>query len=90
MEEPKDGDTVLATEDGEVVVEEPRGPRDLSEDKDDALEDDEEVVDDRKHGTTGLKRDTIEQKTFRVRLMHRELVGYPRVYVRAVHQVVAE
>lgn len=49
---------MILAEDGDKVVKEPRRPGNLGKDEEDALEDDEEVVDDREHGATRLERDT--------------------------------
>lgn len=59
LEETKDADTVVAAKDGDEVVKEPSGPGELGQKEKDALEDDEDVVDNRKHGATGLKRHTV-------------------------------
>lgn len=59
LHEAEDGDAVLTSKDRDKVIEEPGRPRDLREEEEDALEDDEEMVDDGKHGTTGLKRNTM-------------------------------
>lgn len=50
---------MLTSENGDKVVKEPCWPRDFGEEEEDALEDDEEMVDDREHVTTGLKRNTV-------------------------------
>lgn len=62
LHEAEDGDTVVLAEDRDEIVKEPRWPGDFGEDEEDALEDDEEVVDDRKHGATRLERDTIKSQ----------------------------
>lgn len=59
LHEAEDSDTVFTSENGDKVVKEPCGPRDFGEEEEDALEDDEEMVDDREHVTTGLKRNTV-------------------------------
>lgn len=58
LHEAEDGDAMVFAEDGDKVVEEPGWPGDFGEDEEDALEDDEQVVDDREHGATWLKRNT--------------------------------
>lgn len=64
LKEAEDANTVVAAKDGDEVVKEPSGPGELGQEEKNALEDDEDVVDDRKHGTTGLKRHTMANSQF--------------------------
>jgi len=55
LHETQNASTVVAAEDRNEIIEEPRGPPDFRKQQEDALEYDEEVIDDSEHGAAGLK-----------------------------------
>lgn len=56
LHESEDPNTMRGSKDRDEVIKEGRGPRDLGEEKKKDLKDNEQLVDDGKHGTTGLQR----------------------------------